>query len=127
MGCSGLTPVVGCSNLTPVVKCTSLTPVVGCSNITLVVGFSSLTLVVGCGSLTPVVGCSNVVVRTSREPGFESTYCQFKAWTILFPPCCLSSLSCINEYLPVDSGGYIAVIAGSMRSLTVHSAVAGQA
>ena len=35
-----------------------------------------------------------VVVRTldsqSREPGFPSSCCHFEAWTVLFPPRCLS-------------------------------------
>ena len=52
------------------------------------------------------VGGSSIVVRISgfqsREPGFESSCCCFKALAILFIPHCLSSLSCINEYLATE-------------------------
>ena len=48
-----------------------------------------------------------VLFRTSgfqlKESGFESSCCCFKTWIILFTPRCLSSLSCINEYLAIDS------------------------
>ena len=51
------------------------------------------------------------MVRTtdsqSRESGFQSSCCCFEAWVVLFPPPCLSSLNCVNEYLAIDSGGYV--------------------
>ena len=45
----------------------------------------------------------------SREPGFESLYCCFEAWAFSFSPRCPGSLSCINEYLAIDSGGNVSV------------------
>ena len=30
----------------------------------------------------------------------------FEAWVILFTPHCSSSVSCVNDYLGIDSGGY---------------------
>ena len=42
-----------------------------------------------------------------RELGFEYSCCCFEALTILFTPPCLSSLSCIDEYLAIDSGEYV--------------------
>ena len=42
-----------------------------------------------------------------ENPGFESSYSHFKALAILFIPHCHSSLSCINEYLATDRGGYL--------------------
>ena len=57
------------------------------------------------------VGHSDLMVRTldsqSREPGFESSCCRFKALVIFFTPHCYSSFSCINEYLVIDRGGYV--------------------
>ena len=51
------------------------------------------------------------MVRTSdsrlRELCIESSYWCFKAWTISCTPHCSSSVSCINEYQPIDSGGYV--------------------
>ena len=41
----------------------------------------------------------------SRGQGFESSYCRFEALTISFAPRCLSSFSCINEYMTIDSVG----------------------
>ena len=47
----------------------------------------------------------------SREPGFESSLCyRFNfstVWAFSFSPQCLSPLSCINEYLTIDSGGNV--------------------
>ena len=43
----------------------------------------------------------------SRGPSFESSCCCFVAWAIFFNPHCHSSLSCINEYLAIDSGEYM--------------------
>ena len=40
-----------------------------------------------------------------RGPGFESCAAVLKAWASLFTLHCCSSLSCINEYLAIDSGG----------------------
>ena len=45
--------------------------------------------------------------RTSNRENPGSSCCRFKPWAILLIPHCLSSLSCINEYLAIDSGGYI--------------------
>ena len=42
-----------------------------------------------------------------REPGFESCAAVLKPWASFFTPCCSSSLSCINEYLAIDSGDYV--------------------
>ena len=42
-----------------------------------------------------------------REPGFESCAAVIKPWASVFTLHCSSSLSCINEYLAVDSGGYV--------------------
>ena len=39
----------------------------------------------------------------SREPGFESPLLQFRSFTSRR----LSRLSCINEYLAIDSGGNV--------------------
>ena len=61
--------------------------------------------------MTKIVGYSGLVVRTSdsqsREPRFESSCCHFQAVAILFTPRCFSSLSCINEYLAIESGGCV--------------------
>ena len=44
----------------------------------------------------------------SSEPGFESSLCyHFEVWAFWFSPRCLSPLSCINEYLAIDSGGNV--------------------
>ena len=49
-----------------------------------------------------------IVVRTSdpqsRESRFKSSWCSFEVWIILFMPHCFSY---INEYLVMDSGGYV--------------------
>ena len=42
-----------------------------------------------------------------REPGFESCAVVLKPWASFFTLHCSSSLSCINEYLAVDSGGHV--------------------
>ena len=42
-----------------------------------------------------------------REPGFESCAAVLKPWESFFTLHCSSSLSCINEYLAIDSGGYV--------------------
>ena len=42
-----------------------------------------------------------------REPGFESCAVVLKPWARFFTLHCSSSLSCINEYLAIDSGGYV--------------------
>ena len=60
---------------------------------------------------TRTVERSIVVARASnsqsRDSGFESSFCRFEALIISFTPRCSSSLSCINEYLAIDSGGYL--------------------
>ena len=43
----------------------------------------------------------------SREPGFESCAVVLKPRARFFTLHCSSSLSCINEYLAIDSGGYL--------------------
>ena len=42
-----------------------------------------------------------------RDPGFESGAAVLKPWASLFTLHCSSLLSCINEYLAIDSGGYV--------------------
>ena len=42
-----------------------------------------------------------------REPGFESCAAVLKSWARFFTLHCSSSLSCINEYLATDNGGYV--------------------
>ena len=42
-----------------------------------------------------------------RELGFESCAAVLKPWVISFTLHCSSSLSCINEYLAIDSGGCV--------------------
>ena len=42
-----------------------------------------------------------------REPGFESCAGVLKPWASFFTLHCSSSLSCTNEYLAIDSGGYV--------------------
>ena len=42
-----------------------------------------------------------------REPGFESCAPVLKPCASFFTLHCSSSLSCINEYLAIDSGGYV--------------------
>ena len=42
-----------------------------------------------------------------REPGFESCAAVLKPWASFVTPHCSSSLSCINEYLAIDSDGYV--------------------
>ena len=42
-----------------------------------------------------------------REPGFEPCAAVVKPWASFFTLNCSSSLSCINEYLAIDSGGYV--------------------
>ena len=59
-------------------------------------------------------------VKTSdtqwREPGFVSSCCRFKALATSFTPHCLSSLSCINECLATDSGGYVNCCGSYLRT-----------
>ena len=44
----------------------------------------------------------------SREPGFESPLIPFRSlWAFSFISRRLSRLSCINEYLAIDSGGNV--------------------
>ena len=43
----------------------------------------------------------------SREPGFESRCYRFEVWAFSFTSRRLSRLSCINEYLAIDSGGNV--------------------
>ena len=42
-----------------------------------------------------------------KEPGFESRAAVLKPRANLFTLHCSSSLSCINEYLAIGSGGYV--------------------
>ena len=42
-----------------------------------------------------------------REPVFGSCAAVLKPWASVFTLHCSSSLSCINEYLAIDSGGYV--------------------
>ena len=42
-----------------------------------------------------------------REPGFESCAAVLKPWVCFFTLNCSTSLTCINEYLAIDSGGYV--------------------
>ena len=42
-----------------------------------------------------------------RGSGFESYAAVLKPWASCFALHCSSSLSCINEYLAIDSGGYM--------------------
>ena len=41
------------------------------------------------------------------ETGFESCAAVLKLWASFFTLHCSSLLSCINEYLAIDSGGYV--------------------
>ena len=51
---------------------------------------------------------SGVELRTRlREPGFESYAAVLKPWATFCTLHCSISLSCINEYLVIDSGGYL--------------------
>ena len=43
----------------------------------------------------------------SREPGFEPHCYRFEVWAFSFTSRRLSRLSCINEYLAIDSGGNV--------------------
>ena len=52
-----------------------------------------------------VVGRGRALDSRLREPGFES--CGVKAMATFFTLYCSSSLSCINEYLAIDSGDYV--------------------
>ena len=77
----------------------------GRGSVVVLVGRGSVVVLVGRGSVVVLVGRGSVVVRTSgspsREPGFESSCCCFKALANFFIPHCHSSLSCINEYLAI--------------------------
>ena len=65
----------------------------------------------GMAAVGAAVQRGGVVVRPSDsqsiEPGFQPTCGRFKAWAISFTPRCSSSHSCTNEYLAVDSSGYM--------------------
>ena len=41
------------------------------------------------------------------EPGFESCPAVLKCYASFFTLHCSSSLSCVNVYLAIDSGGYV--------------------
>ena len=41
------------------------------------------------------------------RPRCESCAAVLKPWELDFTPHCFSSLSCINEYMAIDSGGLI--------------------
>ena len=41
------------------------------------------------------------------EHGFESCAAVLKPWASFFTLHCSSSVSCINEYLTIDSGDYV--------------------
>ena len=43
----------------------------------------------------------------STEPGFEPRCYRFEVWAFSFTSRRLSRLSCINEYLAIDSGGNV--------------------
>ena len=47
------------------------------------------------------------LVSRLREPGFESCAAVLKPWISFFSLHCSSSLTCINEYLVIDNGGYV--------------------
>ena len=50
----------------------------------------------------------SILDSQSRGPDFESTHCyRFKIWAFSFSPRGISSLSCINEYLAIDSSGNV--------------------
>ena len=42
-----------------------------------------------------------------RGPGFKPCAAVLRLWAYMFTLCCASSLSCINEYLAIDSGRYV--------------------
>ena len=42
-----------------------------------------------------------------REPRFKSCAAVLKPWASFFTLHCSSSLSCMNEYLAIDSGGNV--------------------
>ena len=50
---------------------------------------------------------SGVELRTLDYEGFESCAAVLKPWASFFTLHCSSSLSCIHEYLAIDSGGYV--------------------
>ena len=57
-----------------------------------------------------------------RDSGFETSCCHFECLASLFPLHCSSSLSCMKEYLPVDSGGYLyVVIAAKLNASQISS------
>ena len=63
------------------------------------------------GLLKVTVGRDSIPVRRpdsqSREPGFKSHCGRFEPLASVITPRCHSSLSCINEYLAIQSGGYV--------------------
>ena len=42
-----------------------------------------------------------------RKPGFEPCAAVLKPWANVFTLHCSSSLICINDYLVIESGGYV--------------------
>ena len=42
-----------------------------------------------------------------REQGFECCAAVLKPWASVFTLHCSSSFGCINEYMAIDSGGYV--------------------
>ena len=56
--------------------------------------------------------CSSVVecqTLNRESPGLNPLYRCFEAWAFSFSPRRPGSLSCINEYLAIDSGGNVSV------------------
>ena len=45
--------------------------------------------------------------RTRESPGSNPLCYRFEVWAFSFSPRCPSSISCINEYLAIDSGGNV--------------------
>ena len=55
--------------------------------------------------VTPIMERGSSAVECWREPGFESPLLLFRSLGNLFLS--IDSLSCINEYLAIDSGGNV--------------------
>ena len=51
-----------------------------------------------------VVEC---MIRNQESPGFNPLCYHFETWAFSFSPLTPRSLSCINEYLAIDSGGNV--------------------
>ena len=62
-----------------------------------------------------------------REPGFESCAAVLKPWARFFTLHCSSSLSCINEYLAIDTSSLRALMAldASQRSCLIEQVCQG--